>query len=312
MRSLGSILTPLYQVTPRHLPAATNGHDDRLAHVVQVVTRCCHLALATPDLASLRQSLDRYPDELRGFAYEGAGVGLAALDVLMPWSTRTRRFVSEHAREYMYAVYLGAGMGLARIKREPTRFIARLGDEIFGWVVWDGYGFHEGLFAYRRHVQERHVPVGVSGFALSIFDQGIGRAIWFGTGAAVGAVATTINAFPDQRRGDLWAGVGLASSYTGGVTPPEMGQLRDLAGPHMDRLAEGATVAAKNRHDPGNVAEHNERAVALLCGASSAEINGRANDALDNLPTDGSEPAYGLWRARLRRSYKEMEHAHEG
>ncbi|NYI70504.1 hypothetical protein GGQ54_001064 [Naumannella cuiyingiana] len=300
MASLGVILSPLYRVSPRHLPSATQQNQQRLTHVVDVVTACCQLALAAPSLTRLCRALDRYPSELRGFAYEGAGVGLAALDTLLPWRERTRRFVNEFAHAYKYAVYLGAGMGLARIGRFPDRFIRRLRDDVFGWVVWDGYGFHEGLFSYRRHVQERRVPTGVSGFALSVFDQGLGRAIWFGTGATSDIVAATIDAFPEPRRGDLWAGIGLASSYTGGAGVTDIARLLEFAGPHADRLAEGSAVAAKNRHDPANVGEHNERAVALLCGAPSSTISRMANDALSDLPSDGPEPAYAHWRERLR------------
>lgn len=300
MSRLGSLLTRLYQAPPQNLPAATNNHQDRLAEVVEVVTECCHLALAHPRPTSLVRALDRYPREQLGFAYEGAGVGLAALDTVLPWRSRTHEFAAKYAPKYRYAIYLGAGMGLARLHRRPERFISGLRDDVFGWVVWDGYGFHEGLFAYRRHVQERHVPAWINGFALSIFDQGLGRAVWFGTGAVVHDVAASIAAFPRQRRGDLWAGVGLAASYTGGVPLADLIELRELAGPHVGRLAEGAAVAAKNRRDPANVADHNESALSTFYGANSREISNLANAALLDLPDDGPEPAYGMWRTRLR------------
>ncbi|TDT30096.1 uncharacterized protein DUF1702 [Naumannella halotolerans] len=297
---MASLLTPLYQVTPRDLPAATQADQQRLTHVVQVVTECCHLALRTPNLTMLCRKLDRYPEELLGFAYEGAGVGLAAIDTAFPWYSRTRQFTNEYATDYKYAIYLGAGMGLARVRRRPDRFIRRLRDDVFGWVVWDGVGFHQGLFGYRRHVQERHVPVGIGGFTLSVFDHGLGRAIWFGTGADVATAAATINAFPQPRRGDLWAGIGLASSYTGGADPAEIATLLGYAGAYADRVAEGAAVAAKNRHDPANASSHNHSAVEALCGADTTIVSQYANQALNELPTDGPEPAYGIWRSRLR------------
>lgn len=301
MTTLASLLTPLYQVTPRDLPAATQTEQLRLTEVVQVVTDCCHLALATPSLAALCRKLDRYPEELLGFAYEGAGVGLAAIDTTFPWRSRTRQFTNDYAHNYKYAIYLGAGMGLARIRRRPDRFIRQLRDDVFGWVVWDGIGFHQGLFGYRRHVQERHVPLGVGGFTLSVFDHGLGRAIWFGTGADIDAAAATIYAFPQSRRGDLWAGIGLASTYTGGGDPTKITTLLSQAGDDADRVVEGAIVAAKNRHDPANVSSHNHNAIEALCGAKTNVANDYANDALTNLPVDGPEPAYGIWRSRLRR-----------
>lgn len=301
MASLGSIVRPLFAVTPADLPAGTSSGSGagRLTQVVDTVTACCQLTLLDPRPEVITRKLDRYPVELRGFAYEGAGVALAALDSLMPWRQRTREFVTGAAAPYRYAIYLGAGMGLARIRRSPERFRRRLGDDRFGWVVWDGYGFHGGLFEHRRYVQERFLPAGVSGYARCVFDQGLGRAVWFGAGADIDRVADTIAAFPTDRRGDLWAGVGLACGYTGAVDRASVERLRERSGAHQPRLAEGVSVAAKNRHDVGNPAQQTENACAVLLGLSSAATAQLADDSLAGLTSDGVEPAYAQWRHRL-------------
>jgi hypothetical protein len=247
--------------------------------------------------------LNAYPDELRGFAYEGCGVGLAALDYWFRWKPRTRRFVAGPGKDYVYAVYLGAGMGLARMGRNPEPFRLRLKDDVFSWVVLDGYGFHEGFFAYRRHVQERALPKHLSGYGLRVFDHGLGRSIWFSTGANVKRVTATINAFPENRRGDLWAGAGLACGYTGGVDRPTVESLRDSAAQYRSRLAEGVIVAAKARHQVGNPAEQTEIACSVLCGIDSRDAAELADKALLNLPADEVEPAYEVWRQRLRSQF---------
>jgi hypothetical protein len=301
MASLGTLVRPLFAVEPSDLPPTTTSGAGagRLTEVVDTVTACCQLTLIDPRPETLRPKLDRYPTELRGFAYEGAGVALAALDTLLPWRSRTRDFVVGAAAPYRYAIYLGAGMGLARIRRHPERFRRRLGDDTFGWVVWDGYGFHAGFFAHRRHVQERMVPDGVSGYARCVFDHGLGRSIWFGSSADIDRVADTIAAFAPDRRGDLWAGVGLACGYTGAVDRAAVEELRVRADGHQDRLAEGAAVAAKNRHDVGNPAPQTENACEVLLGLSSAAAARLADEALVGLPSNGVEPAYALWRRRL-------------
>ncbi|MGA4838166.1 DUF1702 family protein [Streptomyces sp. G45] len=306
MTVLGAALRPLFQVAPKDLPAAAldaGAASERLSKVVYTVTECCQATLLTRREATLVQKLDAYPEELRGFAYEGAGVGLAALDHLLPWQRRTRRFVDGAASPYVFAVYLGAGMGLARLRRDPETFRRRLGDEVFNWVVLDGYGFHEGFFAHRRHVQERATPRHLSGYALTPFDHGLGRAVWFATGADVKRVAATIEAFPEARRGDLWAGVGLACGYTGGVDEPTVAALRARADAYRGRLAEGVVVAARARRQVGNTAEHNEIACQVICGVDSREAADIAAAALADLPTDEVEPAYEIWRRRIRRQF---------
>ena len=302
MFTLSSLLAPLFRVTPNDLPPATSDRglpQNRLQQVVYLVTNACQRTLVTPRLDQLQGHLDTYDAEVRGFAYEGAGVGLAAKDVVFGFRARTNAFVNGPAAPYKYAIYLGAGMGLARLHASTRRFLRRLDDPFYEWVVWDGYGFHESLFRYTRHVQEQRLPTGVAGFSRAAFDHGLGRALWFTTGADVARVKQTIDSFAAERRGDLWAGIGLASSYTGGVDLSQIQALTNLAGDHLPRLAEGAVVAAKNRADVGNHSNASDATVDLICGRPRTEVAKYAWDALDGVDPAGPVPAYFAWRARL-------------
>ncbi|MEU8238197.1 DUF1702 family protein [Actinoplanes missouriensis] len=308
MTMLGTAMRPMFAVTPTDVPVLTTGGGpttERLSRVVFVVTECCELALTTRHEDTLTARLDAYPEELRGFAYEGAGVGLAALDQLLRWKRRTRRFVDGPAADYLFAVYLGAGMGLARLRLNPESFRRRLGDPVMSWVVLDGYGFHEGFFAHRRHVQERATPPWLSGYARRAFDHGLGRAVWFATGADVQRIQATVDGFPPERRGDLWAGVGLACGYTGGVGEAGVRAIRSLSGAHLPRLAEGVVLAARARHQVGNPGDEVETACRVICGTSSREAAEIAAAALAGLPTDDIEPAYEIWRQRIRSPFME-------
>ncbi|MFC9689079.1 DUF1702 family protein [Kribbella sp. NPDC056951] len=305
MSVLGTLLRPVFEVTPTDVPVLTSGDGpttERLSKVVFTVTECCELTLMTRR-DKLVAKLDAYPEELLGFAYEGAGIALAALDDVLRWKQRTRSFVDGPARDYIFAVYLGAGMGLARLHRNPEPFRRRLDDPVMGWAVLDGYGFHEGFFAYRRHVQERATPRHLSGYGLRVFDHGLGRGLWFATGADAKRVHATIDGFPPYRQGDLWAGIGLGCGYTGGVDEQSLETLRALAGRHLSRLAEGVVVAARARHQVGNPGDTVELASRVICGLSSQEAAEIARNALDDLPDDDIEPAYELWRQRIRSQF---------
>jgi hypothetical protein len=309
MTILGTAMRPMFAVTPTDVPVLTNGSGpttERLTKVVYTVTECCELTLTSRHEATLTAKLDAYPEELRGFAYEGAGVGLAALDLLLPYKRRTRRFVDGPAGDYIFAVYLGAGMGLARLHRNPESFRRRLGDPVMSWVVLDGYGFHEGFFAHRRHVQERATPAWLSGYGQRAFDHGLGRSIWFATGADVKRIQATVDGFPEQRRGDLWSGVGLACGYTGGVGDSGVRQVRSLAGVHLPRLAEGVVLAARARHQVGNPGSEIETACQVICGLDSDEAAEVAAAALAGLPTDDIDPAYEIWRQRIRSQFTNL------
>ncbi len=301
MTFLRTILKPLFEVSPKDIPAFTedNSTTRRLKQVVFTVTECCHLTFVNSRFDVLVPRLEAYEEELRGFAYEGAGVGLAALDCFLPWKNRTRAFINGPGSHYTYAVLLGAGMGLARIKRRPEPFIARL-DNVFGWMVMDGYGFHEGFFARCRTVEKQEIPAHLSSYARRVFDHGLGRSIWFTVGANVDRVVATIASFEPERRADLWSGVGLACGYTGGVDRATIETLREAVGPYRSQVALGVVAAAKFRQQVNNPVPHNEMACEVLCGLSSKEATDLANAALQNLPTDSGEPAYEIWRQRVK------------
>ncbi|WBC14941.1 DUF1702 family protein [Micromonospora sp. WMMA1998] len=299
-------MRPLFEVTPKdlpELPAEDNATTRRLKQVVYTVTECCQLALLHSRFDRLVPRLDAYDDELRGFAYEGAGVGLAALDTMLPWRHRTRDFVAGPGGPYRQAIYLGAGMGLARIRRDPEPLRAGLADPVFSWVVLDGYGFHEGFFRHRQYVRQRRVPSKLRGYALRAFDHGLGRSIWFATGARIEAVRATIGTFTEPRQRDLWGGVGLACGYTGGVDRATVERVPAAAGRFRADLAVGVAIAAKARQEVGNPALHNEDACEVVWGRSSREVTRIAEAALDGL-LDGADgdpvPAYERWRRRIR------------
>jgi hypothetical protein len=237
--------------------------------------------------------------ELHGFAYEGAGMGIAALDCIAPWKKRLNAFVDGPAAPHIYPTYVGVGLALARLHKQPERFLSQL-DPLLGWVIVDGYGFHEGFFARRRYIDQRAVPTHLSPYARRIFDQGLGRCIWFSSGAVVDLVAATIAPFAKSRHADLWSGVGLACAYAGGADREALEALLKVAHPYKSQLARGAAVAAKGRQQAGNTAPHTELACELFCGLTSSQAAQVTDVARENLPVNGGEPVYEVWRQRIQ------------
>jgi hypothetical protein len=253
----------------------------------------------------LAPRLDTFEVELRGIAYEGAGMGLMLLDSLGPWKNRLQAFLDGPGAPYIGLVYIGAGLVLPRLPRRPERFMAHL-DPLYRWLVMDGYGFYEGFFSGRRTFEEKVIPARLSGYARRAFDHGTGRSLWFATGANVGRICEAIASFPASRQGDLWSGIGLACAYAAGVVNREMIQiLRKAAGPHQSQMAVGAAIAAVFRQQAGNSAPHTELACDVLWGLSGDKVADMAGAARKNLPSDGVEPAYEIWRQRITTQHME-------
>jgi hypothetical protein len=166
-------------------------------------------------------------------------------------------------------------------------------------MVLDGYGFHEGFF-WPHYIREHSVPERISGYALRAFDHGLGRAIWFINAGEVQGIATTIAAFPPARHSDLWSGIGLACAYAGAVERPVAEDLRRAAGAYASYVAMGIAVAAKMRQHAPNPAPHTEIAAHVFWQMSAAEVAALADQATTDLPLSAPEPAYELWRQRIR------------
>src|SRR5215213_2987648 len=145
--------------------------------------------------------------EFRGFAFEGAAMGLTLLDQLsLRRRDRLQALLEGAGAPHAYMIHVGAGWAFARLQRNVERASERM-DPLLRWLAVDGYGFHEGYFRWRRYLGRRANPARLSGYGRRVFDQGFGRSLWFVDGAEVDRVSTTIAALPPTRHADLWSGV---------------------------------------------------------------------------------------------------------
>ncbi len=249
---------------------------------------------------SLVGRLETTAESYRGFTYEGAAMGLALLDLASPWHRRRlRAFLDGPGDAHVYMAHVGAGWAIARLPLGKRAVLARL-DPLLRWLAFDGWGFHEGYFHHPRTVAEHAVPARLAGYERRAFDQGVGRSLWFVEGAEVGQIPQTVAGFAEDRRPDLWGGVGLACTYAGGVPEADIEALAAAAGDLRPHLAQGAAFAAKARLRAGNPAPHTEMACRVLCGRDAGEAAAVTDAALEDLPADGDEPAFEVWRVRIR------------
>ena len=269
-------------------------------------------AVEARTFADADAAIEQVPDWLRGFAYEGAGMGLAMLDGL-PFgrSDNVRRFLAtEMGETYQYLAYVGIGWAMARLPRfrwpRPTSL-----DPVLVPLVLDGYGFHQAYFRTARYIDGKYQdpnfpwPGGPHGYyANHAIDQGIGRAAWFVRGTDPVLVADLVDSFPEGRRADLWAGVGLAATYAGGgderaAAERELRTLASRAGAYRGNLAQGSAFAANARVRAGIVPAHSELATQVLCGTTPEEAAWMADDLRPAEQAGADRPAYEIWRQRL-------------
>ncbi|GAB2691472.1 DUF1702 family protein [Kitasatospora kifunensis] len=251
--------------------------------------------------------MEHIPEQFRGFAYEGAGMGAAMLDGLPFGSGRkVADLLAGRGRNHSYMVYVGVGWAMARLPRFRWAAAVSAPDPLLRWLALDGYGFHQAYFKTRRYVHEHYREPnfpwpagGPAGYANHAIDQGIGRALWFVGGTAPAVVADLVDAFPESRRPDLYSGVGLAATYAGGGDESELRVLWQRAAKYRPQLAQGAAFAATARVEAGLTTAHTELAARFFCDLTPKQAAELCDRSRPVPVVDGAVPGYELWRRRV-------------
>lgn len=264
-----------------------------------------NLALQFDQIDKLALALAEIEVSRSGFAFEGAAMGLSLLDYFSPWRNRLSTFMQTAGNGHLYMLYVGAGWTLGRLPRSPQRFLNSF-DPVLKWLATDGYGFHEGFFHWPRTlIAPFKRPPQLSGYMLRSFDQGLGRSLWFVKGASIHRIHETINLFPVERRADLWSGIGLASTYAGGVTVEDVHQIFIASGQFQDHFAQGVAFAARARERAGNLTTHTSNVCNTIWNLSAEEIASIVTVCLQSVTTD--DQAYENWRNNIRLHFQHLD-----
>jgi enediyne biosynthesis protein E3 len=259
--------------------------------------------LAAHSPADLATFLGRLAEQQRGHALEGAGMAASLLDlVTLGRSRRLRALLAGPGRGHPHLVFAGAGRAYAKLRIRPTRLVTGMPSDrathpALRLLAWDGYGFHRAFFAADSVIGEQRQPRRLNPVQRALFDQGVGRALWFHECADAEGVALRIAEFAPARRADLWSGAGLAATYTGGADVADLGRLATLAGQHRAALAHGSALACAARMHAGLIPAHTAEAAHALTGALAEEAGDWVATALSHLGQRAASPeGYLLWR----------------
>jgi enediyne biosynthesis protein E3 len=275
----------------------------RLEHVGRVFLHGYHAALDDEGPEVLASDLDTIQHEFSGFAYEGAAMGLTLLDQLsLRKHNRLLTFLHGAGSKHTYMVHVGVGWAIARLPWLRRNFYRAMGhlDPLLRWLAADGMGFSDFYFRSQSFLRSPKRLNRLQGYVRHAYAQGVGRSLWFVTGANTERIASAISLLPSPLHGDLWSGAGLACAMAGGVDRLTVERLKIAAGVFQAPLAQGAAFAAKARQRAGNPMAHTEMVCQILCGFSAVEAAQLTDAMLEDLPEDGELPAYEIWRQRIQ------------
>ncbi|PKW00361.1 Protein of unknown function [Streptomyces sp. 1222.5] len=274
----------------------------RLEYIGEVFLKGYAYAVEAGSPAEAEELLETVPRDMRGFAYEGAGMGAAVYDSLPGHGGRLQGLLAGRGRDHDYMIYVGIGWAMARLPK-PLWPDIRSTDPLLRWLALDGYGFHQAYFKTGAYVRTPHVQHpfrwrgGHNHYTANAIDQGIGRALWFVGGTDPDVVTGLIRAYPEHRHSDLYAGAGLACAYAGSVGEDELARFVEGAGEHRWALAQGSAFATEARIKAGTVIDHTHLAARVVCGTTAEGAAQVCRDTRPRTPESaGPFPAYEAWR----------------
>lgn len=270
----------------------------RLERILGIALGAQALALKDPD--GLDEHLAGIDPDYVGFAIEGASMGLTMLAAKSKAQARHMAAL-RNGKWAPFAVLMHAGAGLAHgeLGASVLDYVKAADDLTAGFAV-DGYGFHLGFIAPGEHLAGQPWPKGFKGEAGRVIDNGLARSLWFGCGGDPAAVAAGVQAFKPERRGDLWAGVGFAATYAGGLSDDGVKVLVDAAGSERSSLAGGSALAAHVRVQCGNLTPAVGTTCKALTGRSAEDAAHVCADARHAAGKSTTLKAFAAWRDQVR------------
>jgi enediyne biosynthesis protein E3 len=312
-----SLRTPLrsavrmlgHRLITRARPTAPARDARKRARIDRIIAAFEHGYLCACDVAGEDDLRDRLIDRLnrldafdRGFAFEGAAMAVVLLDICLPWRAPLFPALLSAATDHPYLLHVGAGWALARFRNvEGRRF--RSFDPLLRWLAIDAVGFHDGFMRGTPTAAAPRRRARFSPDVARVFDQGLGRSLWFTSEADSLAIVRAISAESPARQPDLWSGVGLACAYAGGASSADIEYLGRASGQSWPHVAQGMAFAAEAHMRGAGVdaaPPHLEDACRIVCGLSAVESARITQETMVGLERGAAVHAYEVWRARIR------------
>ena len=191
-------------------------------------------------LDELISKLNQFESRYRSVAFEGASMGVALQNSMKTWRTYAKTSL-KHATQ----VHIGLGWAIAEQELDLASTLSQIEPDLQVKVL-DGFGYWHGLFRRRLTIRTQSIPENITSEYQAGFDQGVGRAIWYISKGEVQKVVNIIDHFSENRRANLWQGIGVASTYVGGCTNELITELKSVAGEFKLNFEKGIEAAEKS------------------------------------------------------------------
>ena len=306
MQILRKILKPFLKVSSKNVKIDVRGFEcsnnsmrNHLEKIGSTFLVGYHLALNKSNLQDINfQNIDTL---YRGFAYEGAAMALSMLDILTLNKCKRIHLFIDNNPKHIYMLHVGVGWALARLPFINIKKYIEKYDKVLRSLIIDGYGFHQAYFKTKRYVYNMKTPLELTNSHLiHNFYQGVGRALWFVYGGCPHKIKLKIETFNEIFHSDLWAGLGLAAAYAGGMPQTVIQDLSLKADNYRAELAQGVAFACKTRQLSNTIVTHTELASKICCNLTTTEASEITDIEYQKVIKKNIEGnLYSIWRQNI-------------
>lgn len=251
---------------------------ERMKKISTIFQQSAQAADEELDNEPLLFSLGNTDSEFRSVAYEASAMSRAILDFsenekLDHWTAFLQQS-PQHATQ----IHIGLGWAFSQKKVSPSSFFSTISPMMLPRVL-DGLGYSDASFRQRVVIQNKIVPEEFNNKILKGYDQGVGRALWYIAKGNPAQLSKLIVTFPEERKSDLWRGVGIAVAYVGGFDKELLDELLTQAASFFDDFKIGIILATSSRARAETVTDFTELACQYWFGNSAKNMAGFAQKA---------------------------------
>lgn len=180
-------------------------------------------------------------------SFEAVSFSLAKLDIVDKATAFERwRTYAESCQKHSTQIHIGLGWALT-FQKLPISSVDSFILPFMLCKVADGVGYADGFFKQRATIHLRKEPIGVPLHLFPGYYQGLGRAMWYVSEGDISKLTHFISSFDDNIIPHLWRGVGIASTYVGGLYESDFKSLKEVLRTNLNDYKVGVALAIQSR-----------------------------------------------------------------
>lgn len=245
-----------------------------LQHIDQVMQRFLStqqliMKLGIEETAAI---LEEDKDLFQSVGFEAISMAIADSSLQqdnLDWSIWDNSF-SIYRERYASQFLTGLGWALAKNQADYSEKLNTFSPFEQARVL-DGYGYFYGLFRSRTCVRGAIIPESISEKELAFFDMGLGRSLWYLSKGNLEQICKFLAGFNEKRLPSLVLGIGLASTFVGGLTDEELSTLHLWSGDYQSVFEKGVLLANRSCFESNHVSDDMKNYIKQLFHITSEE-----------------------------------------